>query len=579
MSDSAINIDRLLDLAEAVCDEVASRNDFVELDSLLLAEKASRRQYWDYCRMHILLEMELQANDAIKNAFGKNTFDTEVPDVSDAEIPIDGTTPLVSVPAASQGFISSTLHGTIGFFSQELPFSLLIGTVLTGLGLWFASMIYVSSPDKIARDSSSLPSKTTFDPTLKVVGKITGMVDCKWADPNTETFNGANVLLGRKYVLASGLMEITYDTGAKVILQGPVAYEVEANGGYLSLGKLTGKLEKKVASGQWSVPSEANPKSQINKSQISNPQSPIPNPFCIRTPNAVVTDLGTEFGVEVQGNGAFEVHVLSGQVDLTALGGASRMRLVAESEKSAARLEPGSQQILTLPAAADHFVRVIPQSTARRDVVVDWSTNMPEGSFTVARNDLLQTSLVNVSTNDASPTPFGFQTLSALSDGTLYGPGETHQGGSLYSLSIRNGKSITFALDTRVNKQGYTIGSIDVYTGGPWYRIGQKFKVQFSQVGQNGWLSDLVIDVDGRILRDDGFWEARSHVRNRLSADTPLATHVDRIRFTFYDQKIQNPPDPDRPWILYREIDVIGSPTGQAASPIRETLMKKDEKP
>ena len=53
------------------------------------------------------------------------------------------------------------------------------------------------------------------------------------------------VALGDTFALASGLMEITYDTGAKVILQGPVTYEVEANGGYLAVGKLTGKLEKK----------------------------------------------------------------------------------------------------------------------------------------------------------------------------------------------------------------------------------------------------------------------------------------------------------------------------------------------
>ena len=39
-------------------------------------------------------------------------------------------------------------------------------------------------------------------------------------------------------------MEITYDTGAKVILQGPVTYEVESkDGGYLSLGKLTARVE------------------------------------------------------------------------------------------------------------------------------------------------------------------------------------------------------------------------------------------------------------------------------------------------------------------------------------------------
>jgi len=302
MTDSAINVDHLLDLAEAVCDEVASQNDFVELDSILLAQKASRRQYWDYCRMHILLEMELQADDAIKNAFGQNTFDLEMPEVRNSEIPIAVATPIVSESAALRGFISSTFHGTIGFFSQELPFSLLIGAVLTSLGLWFASMIYVSSPEKIVKDSSP-PVQSSFDPTLKVVGKITGMVDCKWADPNTETFNGASVLLGRKYALASGLMEITYATGAKVILQGPVTYEVEANGGYLEVGKLTGKLGSKL--------------------EIRN-QEPNILAFSVRTPTTTITDLGTEFGVEVDAEGVTETRVFSGRIQVTSEGIAGR---------------------------------------------------------------------------------------------------------------------------------------------------------------------------------------------------------------------------------------------------------------
>ena len=99
-----------------------------------------------------------------------------------------------SPSAPITGFLSATIHGTIGFFSQELPFSLLIAAVLTSLGLWFASMIYISSPDKIAQDSSP-PVQSSFEPTLEVVGKITGMVDCKWADPNTETFHGVNVFV------------------------------------------------------------------------------------------------------------------------------------------------------------------------------------------------------------------------------------------------------------------------------------------------------------------------------------------------------------------------------------------------
>ena len=98
------------------------------------------------------------------------------------------------------------------------------------------------------------------------------MVDCKWAGT---ALDSPGVPLGRKYELASGLMEITYDTGAKVILQGPVTYEVEStSGGFLAVGKLTGKMENEAAKG-----------------------------FAVRTPTATVTDLGTEFGVEVCQNG------------------------------------------------------------------------------------------------------------------------------------------------------------------------------------------------------------------------------------------------------------------------------------
>ena len=84
-----------------------------------------------------------------------------------------------------------------------------------------------SYPEQVAKQSS-VPGGTVAEPKMELVGRITGMVDCKWADESTVAFNGAHVPLGRKYALASGLMEITYDTRAKVILQGPVTYEVEA---------------------------------------------------------------------------------------------------------------------------------------------------------------------------------------------------------------------------------------------------------------------------------------------------------------------------------------------------------------
>ncbi len=78
------------------------------------------------------------------------------------------------------------------------------------------------------------------------VGRISGLVNCRWPDRGTETFDGAAIRLGSKYALAAGFMEITYDTGAKVILQGPCTYEVEsAAGGFLVAGQADRAVERK----------------------------------------------------------------------------------------------------------------------------------------------------------------------------------------------------------------------------------------------------------------------------------------------------------------------------------------------
>jgi hypothetical protein len=96
------------------------------------------------------------------------------------------------------------------------------------------------------------------------------------------------IRLGDTFALRSGLMEITYRTGAKVILQGPITYVVDAkNGGAINVGKLTGIMEAADAKG-----------------------------FTLRTPTAIVTDLGTEFGVEVDKAGSTTSHVFRGAVNV-----------------------------------------------------------------------------------------------------------------------------------------------------------------------------------------------------------------------------------------------------------------------
>ncbi|NLF08669.1 MAG: hypothetical protein GX594_11935 [Pirellulaceae bacterium] len=196
--------------------------------------------------------------------------------------------------------------------------------------------------DNSRRSTTSGEASPHDRPALVFVGRVTGMAGAKWSDdPNYIAPMGIGVALGRTYKLKTGLMEITYDSGAKVILEGPCSYEVDSTAsGYLALGKLVaivgaggeGRGTGEVVSGQWAVTSMKDEDGRMkdeggrpNADSLAtrhsplatnpSPLSPLPSPlFAVRTPTAVVTDLGTEFGVEVLAGGETTSHVFQGKV-------------------------------------------------------------------------------------------------------------------------------------------------------------------------------------------------------------------------------------------------------------------------
>jgi hypothetical protein len=240
------------------------------------------------------------------------------------ESPIENDASNLSPPLGlTYSLLGNTWHGVVGFFSAEMPLAYLLATVITGIVLGLASLITVSiCPDQEIAVQLSKSTVEHLDNTgsvprfatksnpndisdlaklaQKAIGQVTGLLDCRWSESHTVVYLGRRVAAGDEFALASGLVEITYDTGVKVLLQGPVSYQVDSpRGGFLSVGKLTARVEKKET-----------------RDQKSNPQSPIPNPalFAVRTPTAVVTDLGTEFGVEVSDTGETKSHVFRGSI-------------------------------------------------------------------------------------------------------------------------------------------------------------------------------------------------------------------------------------------------------------------------
>jgi hypothetical protein len=383
MSPSPANADRLMLLASAVCDEIASEAELAELDALLVTSETARLRYLDCCTMHIALGLELQAGRAVRKAFEQIDLGPASRTFSRSAAQTAASPASLPVSVSTLGSLGNAIRGTAGDFSQGWPVAYLVATVIFGMGLVIGSLMRVSQPVQLVKQSV-LPRRSVAEPKTESVGHVTGMVDCQWADASMAAFAGASVPLGRKYALASGLLEITYDRGARLIIEGPATYEVESrNSGFLAVGKLTARVETRreggrgkaegVVGSQWPVAS-GNRQSSIINQQSSNSQPPIPNPsspfpvprsaFTVRTPTAIVTDLGTEFGVEVNRQGLTQVHVLQGIVEARQIGQrGSAVHSRRLTEGKAVEIGRKGAEIKAVAFAPQAFARKLPRAT------------------------------------------------------------------------------------------------------------------------------------------------------------------------------------------------------------------------
>lgn len=179
------------------------------------------------------------------------------------------------------------------------------------------------------------PQEPTVPSGSMLAGEITGAANCRWADGCAPVSVRDPVYIGQQFMLESGVLEITYSAGAKVLLQGPVTYQVNSvNSGYLPVGKLTGKVATSDAKG-----------------------------FTVQTPTATVIDVGTEFGVEVAKTGETTSHVFRGAINLVTMTASGESTGLILSQNASARVERNPEHRndpIVIPCGAakpDHFLR------------------------------------------------------------------------------------------------------------------------------------------------------------------------------------------------------------------------------
>jgi hypothetical protein len=367
----------LAQLVELMCDGAIDAPQRDRLESLLENDRDAKLFYVAYLDIHAQMQWMLRdkemSNDQCPIFNDQFSFLNDPSPVPSPQSPIP---PIIiqTLPDPSSTFFSS--------FIGDPLYSYLIAVVVVSVAVLVAAVLKVASNTEIA---VSPPHSAVQDiqlpapPKVEYVGRITGMVDCKWEGaggwgPESDTHHSSFIIhhslipqsrvsLGDTFSLRSGLLEITYNTGAKVILQGPVTYKVESSAsGYLSIGKLTARVEKGPE-----VRGQGSETSILHSSFINH------HLFAVRTPTATVTDLGTEFGVEVQRNGSSEVHILKGVVDLVTLRGGRHLLLRADavggSDAKAARVEPdssdqGGDRITMVTPEPQRFLRALPKPPA-----------------------------------------------------------------------------------------------------------------------------------------------------------------------------------------------------------------------
>lgn len=154
--------------------------------------------------------------------------------------------------------------------------------------------------------------------------------DCLWAGGASAT-PGRDMRAGKALRLERGLAEIEFDRGARLILQGPAELElVSGNGARLLSGAMTVHVPPRARG------------------------------FTIESPQGKVVDLGTEFGLAVDGRGATTVRVFEGTVEALPLAGAAA-GVVTLREHQVARIDGRTVDLRPVDAGADpaRYVRAI----------------------------------------------------------------------------------------------------------------------------------------------------------------------------------------------------------------------------
>jgi hypothetical protein len=240
----------------------------------------------------------------------------------------------------------------------------LAAAAAVAIGIWIARSFLGSTQPGAAEEQP------------ESVAHLSGSKDCKWI--GSAPASGDDLARGRRLELESGFAEITFDSGAQLMLTGPAtldlrsAWEAELQRGTLKA----------------SVPPEA---------------------VGFRVVNAAVevVDLGTEFSMTAEEGGVAEVFVLKGEVEVQPRdqGGASsgQPRSVLREKQARRFAKAGTSDVRDRDKKFQRFAaKVAVERMARPLNYTRWSFDEGAGDIAAAVSNGTTDSAIHLGKNDAA---------------------------------------------------------------------------------------------------------------------------------------------------------------------------------
>jgi hypothetical protein len=226
--------------------------------------------------------------------------------------------------------------------SSFMKFGALAAAIALAVGWWT-----IHGPNNTGKKRAAPPSPPEY------VARVTGLKDASWATESASMSPDGFVRRGQRLNLASGFAEVTFDSGAIVLMQGPAIVDVNS---------------------AWD--------SNLRRGTIRANVPPQALGFRVTNSAVEVVDLGTAFSMVADSDGVADVFVLGGEVEATPRGSEDSETVLLRANQSRRFARAG---------ATAEDVHGQPQAWFKTDISLDrvsepvkyayWSFDHPQGLF------------------------------------------------------------------------------------------------------------------------------------------------------------------------------------------------------